>query len=71
MNRSVYRNQSKAGNSRTPNMMIELLNSQLAQIQTTVTDLSTQLTSLNLINDDLRARIIYLENVILKLTGIQ
>jgi hypothetical protein len=71
MNRTMHQNQSRVGNSRAPNVMIDLLNSQLAQIQTTVTDLSTQITSLNTINDDLRARIIYLENVILTLTGIQ
>lgn len=71
MNKTFASNPSRAGNTRISAPMIDTLNNQLSQVQTTVNQLSTQITSLNIINDELRRRIAYLENVILTLTGIQ
>jgi len=71
MNKAFSSNPSRAGNTRISAPMIDTLNNQLSQVQTTVNQLSTQITSLNIINDELRQRIAYLENVILTLTGIQ
>ena len=68
MNKS-NRSSSRSGNTRASSS-IEILNTQLQQIQMTVADLTLQIASSKTSEVDLKKRISYLENIILVLTGI-
>ena len=68
MNKS-NRSSSISGNTRASSS-IEILNTQLQQIQMTVADLTLQIASSKSSEVDLKKRISYLENIILVLTRI-